>query len=141
MRVLNRARGVAEYCIHLLCRTQMPLSIDGKQPSGMIEVGMVTNCCEDIQHLSLVLCRITNSVCGQHRKSQRSGYAYRCLISPLFLTFLVALDLDINIFTPKDGDQLLDKLRSSLFSATRDRCRKGSLVASSQTDQPVRKFL
>src|SRR5271154_5197659 len=119
----------------------MPFSIDGKQPPRVIKVCMVTNSCENVQHLALIRRRISNAVRSYYGKPQRIGYTYRHLIPPFFLPLLVTLDFDINVVTPEDRNQPLDNLYSSFFPTACNRCCKWTLIASSQANQPIRKFL
>ena len=62
---------------------------------------------EDCQDLAVVGNCIADAIRREHRQFQGSGNPNRSLIPPLLLTFLMALQLNIDTLTTEDVNQLL----------------------------------
>ena len=65
---------------------------------------MVTNRGKHIQNLAVIRRCIPNTVGSKHRQAQALGNADRSLVAPFLLTFVMALNLDIDILSSEDSD-------------------------------------
>ena len=71
-RVLHRLRHIAKQRRHLPRRPHMPLRVRAQQPPRMIQIDVMPHRRKQIQHLALILRRITHPVRRNHRQLQRS---------------------------------------------------------------------
>src|SRR5260370_42685156 len=97
----------------------MTLTVQREQTPCMIEVRMVAHCGKEIQNLPIICGRVTNSVCRQQRQLQRMGNPNRCLVSPFFFPFAMAVQLDVNGLTTEDANQFPYSPSDGFFAARR----------------------
>src|ERR1700730_502818 len=102
----------------------------------MIEICVMTYRREDVQALAVVGNCIADAIRGEHRQFQGSGNPNRSLIPPLFLTFLMALQLNVDALTTKDVNQLLYSFSASNFAAVHQRSCQRSFVSTRKANQP-----
>jgi hypothetical protein len=74
---------------------------------------MVAHCCKEVQNLPVICGGIANTARRNQWQLQGVRNPDRGLISPFFLTLLMALQLDIHILLTEDTNQLLHGLAAS----------------------------
>src|ERR1700745_2051440 len=91
---------------------------------------------EDVQDLAVVGNCIADAIRREHRQFQGSGNPNRSLIPPLFLTFLMTLQLHIDTLTTEDVNQFLYSFWASNVAAVHQRSCQGSFVPAGKANQP-----
>jgi hypothetical protein len=79
---------------------------------------------EDVQDLAVVGNCIAYAIRREHRQFQGSGNLNRSLIPPLFLTFVMALQLNIDTLTTEDMNRCLRLLGSSFVAVHQRGCQR-----------------
>ncbi len=95
----------------------MTLAIERQQPAGMIQVCVVANGGEEIEDLPFIGGGVTYAVGRKQWQLERPRNADGCLVTPLFVPFLMSLQFDVDVLGPEDVNETLDGLTSSFFAS------------------------
>ena len=88
----------------------MPLCILLEQTTCEIEVCMVPDAGENIEHLSSSGLRVKHAIGGKQRQMPGFSEINQCLVQPFFTTQAMALDFDKNIFSAKCAREVLQNI-------------------------------
>src|SRR6202034_3272511 len=108
----------------------MTPAVHCQQAARLVEFNVVADGREKIQNFAVVWLCITNTIRGDHRQMQRTRNADRSLVSPLLFAFLMALQLDIDIFLPENMRQPLDRSASFVLPSATQCCCKRTFIPS-----------
>src|SRR5579862_843805 len=124
----------------MLRRFQVAFAVARQQPAGGIERAVIADAGEDVEDLALLRASVLRALGCQQRKLQTACQLDCSLIAGLLRAVIVALQLNINIFSPVKRDQPLE-LRARLTETAALQCvRQRTFVAPSQTDEAGRIF-
>jgi hypothetical protein len=93
---------------------------------------MMADSGENIQHLTLIGCGITNAIRGDDRQAKTCGDAQGCLVARFFGTFPVTLQLHVNILAAEDVCQLLDAFSTLRFTTFGKRCSEWTFMTAGE---------
>jgi hypothetical protein len=97
----------------------MAFGVLGEEFAGGIEVGVLADAGENIEHLPPGRARVLNAVGRDNWKAKLFREIAELLVDPIFAANKMPLDLDVNIFATKRVDQPLDVPIHILMSAVR----------------------
>jgi len=112
----------------------MPVTVEGEQPTCLIEFDMMADSGEQILNLAVVVCGVADAVGSNERQAERVCDTNCRLIAPLLLALMVPLQLDENVLLSEDADELFDGRAACRFAAACERRGQGTLVSAGQAD-------
>src|SRR6266705_5697242 len=106
----------------------MPFGILRKQFASSIQMGVLADAGENVQHFPPVRLCVLHAVRGQNRQSIRARKFDKLPIDALLSTKQKPLNFNKNIFAPKSIDQQFSAVRARLGSARVSRVGEGVLA-------------
>ena len=98
---------------------------------------MIANAGEDIENLPLFRLGVLRALRGQQRQAKAARQLDGRLIAGFLLAVVVALQFDINILVPKDGDELFERAAACLSCRRWPAHGQWAFVAAGQADQAI----
>jgi hypothetical protein len=113
----------------------MPFGIFGQQSASSIEMGVLANAGENIQHLASVRLRILHAIRGEKRQSICARKMNEFAINAFLTANEMSLNFDENIFAAKRVDQKSGAVSKTLGSARVSRTGEGVLAIANFFDR------
>jgi len=138
LRIGDGFRKIGKKALHFGRRFQMAFGIAREEASGGIQIAMMADAGEYVQHFTLVGKRMAHRIGGHERQRQFARDLPRRLIARFFLAAEMPLQFDIDVLATEEIAKLPDRLRRLRYSALHKRMRQRPFFAAGKANQAGR---